>query len=301
MHTPLPQYRGVKVAVLGASGFIGRWVARALAAQGAHVFLVVRNKAAAKQLFSEYRITGDIWEQDVRDFQAVQDLLQAIKPSITFNLIGYGVDRSEREERAAYQINAHFVQAICEVIGAGRDTHWPGADIVHVGSALEYGAIGGDLSEDSAPNPTTSYGQSKLAGTRLLARGCETYNLSGLTARLFTVYGPGEHKGRLLPALIETAKSGKPLNLTAGEQKRDFTYVEEVAEGLLRLGLIKVQPGEVVNLATGKLASVRDFARTAAQVLQIPEEKLQFGILETRGEEMEHSEVTIERLRERTD
>jgi dTDP-glucose 4,6-dehydratase len=118
-----------------------------------------------------------------------------------------------------------------------------------------------------------------------------------LTARLFTVYGPGEHSGRLLPSLLETAMSGNPLKLTAGSQQRDFTYVEDVAEGLLRLGLCQAKPGEIVNLATGKLTSVRHFAETAARILQIPSQALNFGQLPTRTEEMAHSEVSVERMR----
>ena len=85
--------------------------------------------------------------------------------------------------------------------------------------------------------------------------------MRAVTARLFTVYGPGEHCGRLLPSLIEAARAEKPLELTAGTQLRDLTYVEDVAEGLLRLGLAQAEPGSVVNLATGHLTMVRSLRR----------------------------------------
>jgi nucleoside-diphosphate-sugar epimerase len=291
-------YNGVCVAVLGASGFIGRWVARVLCARGANVHLIVRNQAAAQKVFSRYGVQGDIVELDLGPPGVIQRLFRQIKPSITFNLAGYGVDRSERDEKTAYQINVHLVQAICEAIAETRDREWWGQDIVHVGSVAEYGTLGNDLSEDAVPNPTTLYGKSKLAGTRSLACCCQARRIKGLTARLFSVYGPGEHRGRLLPALLETARTGKSLRLTAGKQERDFIYVEDVAEGLLRLGLVKAQPGEMVNLATGQLTSVRTFAETAAGVLQIPYDRLEFGSLPTRAEEMKHSPVTLERLRQ---
>ncbi|NIP76477.1 MAG: NAD-dependent epimerase/dehydratase family protein, partial [Xanthomonadales bacterium] len=75
------------------------------------------------------------------------------------------------------------------------------------------------MAEDSVPNPTTLYGRSKLAGTLQFRRACQRTGLRGLTARLFTVYGPGEHPGRLLPSLIEAAETDEPLELTAGLQK----------------------------------------------------------------------------------
>jgi nucleoside-diphosphate-sugar epimerase len=159
----------------------------------------------------------------------------------------------------------------------------------------------GDLSEGSIPNPTTPYGQAKLSGTIQLARCCEENGLKGVTARLFTVFGPGEHDGRLLPALLEAADTQNPVSLTSGVQERDFTYVEDVAEGLLRLGLTTdAKPGEVVNLATGQLTSVRNFAKKAAGILGIPEDKLDFGTKSVRTEEMKHSPVSIERLRQLT-
>jgi nucleoside-diphosphate-sugar epimerase len=294
---PGDRYRGVSVAVLGASGFIGRWVARALCRQRADVSLVVRDRLAAESIFSKYGIKGEIIEEDIGEPDAVRRLFRAMRPSITFNLAGYGVDRSERDETAAHQINALLVESVCKAIAEVRGPRWAGQQIVHAGSALEYGAIDGNLSEDAAPRPSTLYGRTKLAGTCSLARLCENHEIKGVTARLFTVYGPGEHRGRLLPSLIETSGTGETLKLTAGAQKRDFTYVEDVAEGLLRLGLARTDRGETVNLATGRLTSVRAFAETAARILQIPNEKLEFGAIPTRSEEMEHSEVTVKRLR----
>jgi UDP-glucose 4-epimerase len=296
----LETYRDARVAVLGASGSIGRWVARLLCEQGARVQLIVRNRSTAQAIFRAYGIRGNIFDLDISDFEALYRVLHECKPSITFNLAGYGVDRSENSEAEAYRTNSDLVMALCEAIAGLREPKWVGQDIVHVGSALEYGALDGDLAENSIPNPTTVYGKSKLAGTIFLSRCSKAFGIRGLTARVFTVYGPGEHDGRLLPSLLETAKTGMPLELTAGVQNRDFTYVGDVAEGLLRLGLIRSKPGEIINLATGKLISVRSFVETAAGILGIPLELLLFGSIPTRPDEMNHSEVTIARLQQHT-
>ena len=114
------------------------------------------------------------------------------------------------------------------------------------------------------------------------------------------MYGPGEHDGRLLPSLIRAADSDSSLDLTTGTQQRDFTYVEDVAEGLLRMALADTPPGGVVNLATGKLTSVREFAEVAARILQLPHTSLRFGQVPERPEEMVHSPVTNQRLRDAT-
>lgn len=291
------EYRGITTAVLGATGFIGQWVARELSRRGANVHLIVRDKKAAHSVFGAHINPEHIWEVDLLHLKTTQKLFHQIKPSITFNLAGYGIDRTESDESTADEINAKLVKRMCEDVSEIRDSRWVGQDIVHVGSALEYGDIFGDLNERSVPQPTTLYGKSKLAGTQALTQCCRSYGIKGLTARLFTVYGPGEHEARLLPSLISAAKTERLLPLTAGRQKRDFTFITDVVEGLLRLGLSNTKPGEVVNVATGKLTSVRVFAETAAKELKIPLERLRFGALPTRTDEMDHAEVSLAVLR----
>ena len=198
-------------------------------------------------------------------------------------------------------MNTQLVQTLSEMLPNNHDPEWKGRQVIHVGSALEYGEIDGNLAEDSVPRPTTFYGKSKLAGTNILMRSCLEQGIKGLTVRLFTVYGPGEHAGRLLPSLLEAAETGQPVLLSSGTQKRDFTFVAEAVDGLLRLGLTtNAAHGEVVNLATGQLTTVRGFVKAAANILGIPDEKLKFDSLPTRLGEMNHSAVSISRLRELT-
>jgi UDP-glucose 4-epimerase len=293
-------YRGIRAVVLGAAGFIGRWVARSLCEQGARLFLVIRDAARAERIFSTYDIRGEIVEFDLERLEDLRELILKLRPSITFNLAGYGVDRSERDEADAYCLNADLPQKLCESIAQCRDHEWTGQNLVHAGSALEYGEIAGNLAEDSQPAPATLYGKSKLAGTEAVARCCDEYGIRGVTARLFTVYGPGEHEGRLAPSLMDAARTGQAICLTSGRQLRDFIYVADVAEGLLRLGLTPAAPGEIVNLATGRLTTVRQFIEHAANILNIPDERLLFGELPTRPEEMSHLPVTIDCLKRLT-
>lgn len=289
-------YADARVVVLGAAGFIGRWVARALAAQGAQLYLIVRARQTAKPVLAQYGVSGTLVELDLQDLSAVRCTLRALAPSITFNLAGYGVDHTEQDEGPAYRINADLVRVIGEALAGAADPAWPGQALVHVGSALEYGEIGGVLAEDREPRPTTLYGRSKLAGTTQVIDQCQQSRLAAVVARLFTVYGPGEYPGRLLPSLIRAASTDEALPLSHGRQRRDFTYVADVAAGLLHLGLAPPQAGTVVNLATGRLTSVRRFVEIAAGILGVPVERLQFGRLPTRFAELEHAPLRLDRL-----
>lgn len=294
-------YSGTTVLVLGASGFVGRWIARELARLGAHVVAGARDADAARDALRSVGARARLEVVDVAHAGLLASLLQRTRPAVVFNAIGYGVDRGERDADTAQRVNAELPGELAEAVADARESAragaWRGAALVHVGSALEYGEIGGDLNEESVPDATTLYGRTKLAGTRRLAEVAARRSLPALTARLFTVYGPGEHKGRLLPTLLAARGGQEDLPLTAGEQRRDFTWIGDVAAGLARLGARPCEPGWVVNLATGGLTSVREFVEAAAIELGIAPGRLRFGALPTRAEEMQHEPVDVGRLR----
>ena len=288
----LKRYRGVRVLVLGGSGFIGRSVASRLLQVGAHTFATVRPGSTTPHVRSGIR-----WAQiDLSRADDLPTLIRRLQPSITFNLAGYGVDPSEREADLFHRMNSELVDLLAEAM-ATIPRRWVGQALVHVGSAAEYGVLDEAIDESSPTLPVTPYGASKLEGTRRLTKKSKSLDLPALTARLFSVYGPGEHPKRLLPSLVHISRSGEALDLTDGSHKRDFTYVEDVATGLLLLGFSNATLGEVVNLATGVLTSVREFTETAASLLRIPRSNLRFGQLPNRPDELRHGAVSTDRLR----
>ena len=171
--------------------------------------------------------------------------------------------------------------------------------MVHAGSQAEYGPLE-VLHESAEPRPETLYGRSKLAGTRALGDASRRLSVPAVTARIFNVYGPAEPANRLLPMLIRRAGDDAPIDLTSGEQERDFTFVRDVAEGLLRLGAAGALEGEPVNLATGRAVPVREIVRMAAQQLHIPASRLRFGALPDRPSEVRSQSVSVTRLVELT-
>jgi nucleoside-diphosphate-sugar epimerase len=291
-------YRGVPVVVLGAAGFIGRWVVRALTERGARVIRVVRSRATAEPVWRTFGGDGPSVEADLAQPDVVDDLLATLQPAIVFNLAGYGVDNGERDPAQMHALNRVLVERLCDSRAWQRDSRWSGLHLVHAGSALEYGA--GDAAvEGRASAPHTPYGQTKLAASTHLERCVGAGTIRAVSARLFTVYGPGEHQHRLLPSLMTAAASGTALALTSGAQSRDFTYVEDVADAMLRLGLAAGDRHAIVNVATGRLTTVRDFALTARQVLGLAADRLTFGALPVRPDETFHDCVDVERLRRR--
>jgi nucleoside-diphosphate-sugar epimerase len=290
----LKAYDGCRVLLTGASGFIGRALAQLVTRSAAQVWLVTRQ--GGESSLEGLGHDTNIVVSDLSLLGSFSRIYLSVRPHITFHLAGYGVDPSERDPIIADQVNHGLVGEVAEIISSGGHPRWPGVQLVRTGSAAEYGAVNGPVHEDSHARPVSLYGQTKLAGTWALSRAIQSGALRGVTARLFTVYGPGEHPLRLLPSLLDAERNRAHLQLTAGEQRRDFTYLGDVAEGLLRLGACPCEAVPVVNLATGALHSVREFAETAAQVLGIKPEQLEFGALPYRPDETPHGPVDTSRL-----
>src|SRR6185503_3967305 len=99
-------YSGRIVLVLGATGFIGRWVAFALERAGALTCLAVRNADATKPLFESLGLRGRVLVADLTDADRVAALVAECKPAAIFNLAGYGVDPAERDPAIATKLNA---------------------------------------------------------------------------------------------------------------------------------------------------------------------------------------------------
>jgi nucleoside-diphosphate-sugar epimerase len=230
-------------------------------------------------------------------------LVEEVAPDVVFNLLGYGVAKDEREESRAVRLNALLVSELALGLGGPAPSGWSGPRLVHVGSALEAGRAAA-LDELAPGEPLDTYGRTKLTATLGLA-GMRS-QLASVVARAFTVFGPGERPGRLVPTLLAARASSGRIPLSAGTQRRDFVYVEDVARALADLAELPgatVQGGRYpfdapcLNLASGALTSVRDFVLALAGELGLARERLGFGDLPPLPEEMHHLPVPVERLR----
>lgn len=296
MSAAPPDWSGRRVLVLGATGFLGGWTAEALARAGARLHAAARDPAAAESALARRGLRADVVRADLAAPGAAARIVADLRPDAVFDLAGYGVRAAERDERLAQRMNAEVPEEIATALAAQRTASGGDPVLVLTGSGVEYGDAGGDLREDGPARPVSVYGRTKLAGTRAVLRVCASSGLRAFVARPFTVYGPGEPPGRLLPTLIEAARSGRGADLTAGDQERDFVYVEDVAEALVRLGAATAPRAAVVNVATGMLVAVRDFALEAAAVFGIDRPLLRFGATANTREEMRHDPVDTSRL-----
>jgi UDP-glucose 4-epimerase len=140
---------------------------------------------------------------------------------------------------------------------------------VYCSSSEVYGnASEGLLQEDATPcRPVTVYGAAKLAGELYADAYRQTYGLDTLIVRPFNAYGPRAPergtRAEVIPRFLIRALNGlPPVIFGDGSNGRDFTYVTELAHGLSLAGTAKAPAGTTVNIAYGRIVTVREVAET---------------------------------------
>lgn len=116
----------------------------------------------------------------------------------------------------------------------------------------------------------TPYQINKLVGELYCNYFLDYYDLPVVIARYFNVYGPGEVPGKyrnVIPNFMWWAMNGKPLPITGtGNETRDFTFVDDIVYGTLKMGVVKEAIGEAINLASGRETKIIDLAKMINEI-----------------------------------
>ena len=261
------KYKGVKVLVTGADGFMGSHLTEKLLKLGADVTVFVRGTSASgtrrglkniAHLKSKVRvIAGNIASQDSID------LIAKDKPEIIFHLAAEAyVPKSFTQPLDVFAVN---LNGTLNVLEAGRKIS--GLKRIVVTSSSEiYGSYNGSISEDNLLNPTSPYGSSKVSADRAAYSWFITYGLPVAIIRPFNTYGP-RHTYDVIPKFIDMALNNKALTVHGtGKQSRDFTYVSDTINGFLLMGIHPKAVGEIVNFGAGTATTVDQIAKAVVKL-----------------------------------
>jgi UDP-glucose 4-epimerase len=242
-----------KVLVTGGAGFAGVALVRTLLARGHEVCVVDDFSVGGPSRLQEFGEGLEVLPLDIRAVVPLSEAFRTAKPDAVVHLAAlHFIPWCNAEPERAIAIN---VQGTQNVLSAASDA---GVARVVIASTADVYAIGDDPhSEDDVPAPNGVYGIGKLAGEKLLASWAERTGAVGVAARLFNIYGPGETNPHLLPDICAGLRESDVLNLGNLTPRRDYIYVDDIADVFARL-VAHPEPPRVVNVGTGSSTSVED-------------------------------------------
>ena len=282
-----------KYVVTGGAGFIGSHLVEELLKRGESVriaddFSTGRRENVPAGGRCEV-VEGDISNPEIaRRAVAGCDYVihQAAIPS---------VPRSVKDPATSHRAN---VDGTLQVLLAARDAGVK--RLVFAGSSSVYGdAAVLPKREDMRPNPLSPYALQKLVGEQYCQMFTRLYGLETVTTRYFNVFGPRQQPGSPYSGVISLftaalAEGRAPFIHGDGRQTRDFTYVGDVVNGVLRCCDAPNAAGEVINVAAGGRVSLLELVR-ALQVILKKDIEPQFG--PTREGDVRDSQADIFKAR----
>ncbi|MCC6019032.1 MAG: NAD-dependent epimerase/dehydratase family protein [Candidatus Verstraetearchaeota archaeon] len=258
----LSHYTGKRILITGGAGCIGSNLTKALLKAEPEMIIIIDDLSAS-------------YEWNIPKHQKV--------------IFIHGSILDEEKMKRAFSYKPHYVFHLAAHFANQNSVDHPETDLLVNGlgtlKTLEYANLTGvekfifassgcSVYGSQAPLPLkedfvslhldTPYQIHKLLGELYCNYFHNYYGLPVAIARYFNVYGPGEVPGKyrnVIPNFIWWAMHGQPLPITGtGEETRDFTYVEDIVDGTLRMGVVEEAVGEAINLASGTETRIIDLA-----------------------------------------
>ncbi|OGG04269.1 hypothetical protein A2Z33_03920 [Candidatus Gottesmanbacteria bacterium RBG_16_52_11] len=243
--------------VTGASGFVGSNIVRRLLTDGYRVHALVRKGG------DPWRLVGLrnklVLHEGVLDSKSrLTALMHKVRPQAVFHLATYGSYPTQIDLSRVIRVNVNGTANLLE-----STLRVPYTRLIVAGSSSEYGKKDVPMREDDAVDPNNMYAAAKTAATTLARTFARVYRKPVTIFRLFSVYGPGEEKGRLVRSVIESALAGEPVRLASGREARDLIYTADIADAFVYTAGLKRQipDGEIFNIGTGVQTTIRELAQ----------------------------------------
>ena len=236
----------MKIAVSGATGFVGRYIVMELEKRAIRPILLVRSSSIPLLPSKEHTVVPI----DLYSSHSGNIFEQIGKPDVLIHCAWSGLPDYLSRHHFEKELPIQY-DFITSLVKDGLQ------NILITGTCFEYGMQSGELNEEMMTKPTNPYGYAKNALLQQVKYFQRSYDFNLTWARLFYIYGEGQSKNSLFSQLSKAVLNQESVfNMSGGEQLRDYLDIHEVAEHLVSLALQKNDNG-IVNVCSGKPISIR--------------------------------------------
>jgi UDP-glucose 4-epimerase len=244
----LEAYKGARVIVTGASGFIGFHLVKALSSLGADILVIDRNQPAEPLPGVEFE-----WA-DLRHLDKTYEADYLIHLAAITNA-GY----AERYPLDTYEVNVLGTVNLLNHVQVKNRILFPSTALIYKTSEIP-------LSEDAEKEASSTYAQSKMIGEQLVRFLCDRMGTSHTIVRFFNIFGPGQLSMYVVPQILRQILEEGRVVVRNGAVNRDLLYVEDLVKAVVELVVTPQAENSVFNIGSGFKVSIADMARTAVEI-----------------------------------
>ena len=267
-----------KVLVTGGGGFIGSNLVRALLNRGDDVRVLDNFSTGNRRNLAGLEEDVEIVEGELRSYERVHNAVRGVEVVFHQGALP-SVPRSVQDPLTT---SAVTIEGTLNVLLAARDESV--RRVVYASSSSVYGNSGTlPRMESQNPDPISPYAVAKLAAERYCVSFHRVYGLETVALRYFNVFGPRQDPtsqyAAVVPRFIAAIEEGHAVPIHGdGTQSRDFTFVTNVVDANILASAADHVSGTMLNVATGRRASVNELADVIAGVLGKAVEKEYFPV-----------------------
>lgn len=277
----MKKIQNTKITIIGGAGFIGHNLALALQKQGANVNIIdslqVNNLYAFSNPSDDYlnrdlyiqiinerldllRHAGiQLYLQDARDYHSICRLISHIQPEVIIQLAA--VSHANKSNKDPYSTFDHSLRTLENALDAARGTESV-KHFIFFSSSMVYGNFADDqVDEETVCNPLGIYGALKFAGEKMVIAYNQVFDLPYTIIRPSALYGERCISRRVGQIFLENAIQGKNVTVFGdGSDKLDFTYIQDLIQGVARVIENPKAKNEIFNITYGQGREIREMA-----------------------------------------
>ncbi len=254
-----------KILITGGAGFMGRWVTKNLIDKGHKVWILDNFSNCTENNIKEFRSKLESVEKG--DIKNKALLLKLFKNKFKICIhLAAAINVQESIDNPEKCFNNNVVGTFNVLEECRRHN----TKMVLISSALVYETAnkGEAIKEDHPLNSSCPYMASKIFDEKLVMSYYKTYNLPIVILRPFSIYGPWQRddsEGGVVSIFIDKRLKGQPIEIFGnGEQSRDFFYVEDCIEFIVKATFSNKAIGQVFNAGSGQEIKIKNLAKRIA-------------------------------------
>jgi len=256
---------GKNILVTGGAGFIGSHLVDRLIQERPNKIVVIDNLFLGKLSNLEYaKANFDnliVYVRDASIFPILEEIVLKEEIDTVFDLATIPLPTSYVQPRWTYENNIRIVLNFCELLRQNEFNFY-----IHASSSEVYGSAQYvPMTENHPLNPTTTYGASKASQDLLIQAFDRMYDFNHFIFRPFNNFGERQNEqayAGVIPLTIRRILEGeKPVQHGDGTQTRDFIYVKDTVDGVVRLSKSPKSRKQVIHVCRGREVAIRDLIR----------------------------------------